>query len=304
MRRRLIAKEVEYYYNLLKVEKKQENNYIVITNWDKISTALYKLNEFDFIGDSIQKIFDMGAAYMSSQKSISIPNNDYARFDLYLNYTKAKCEAIITLYSNMVDAENNLYIKLPNDLHDLNTLSDIVSKLDLVFNKCPIFSEKIGNVTFTRVEEGSSWLVFVFATSAVTKGLDWIAKFVKTCCEIRNLNETYKGLKLENALKKIQIESKDREDLLKKFKEAKQKELKEMCLNMFADINTDKNEIKPEEESRIVHCMLEMAELLDLGIEIYPSSDASEEIKNIFPKREEQKYLPKSQELLTNKTED
>ena len=49
--------------------------------------------------------------------------------------------------------------------------------------------------------------------------------------------------------------------------------------------------------------MLTLSELLELGVEIYPSINSSEELKNAFPKKEEWKKIEGNVKLLESKEE-
>lgn len=304
MRKSLIAKQVEYFYDNLNLEVTEKsqggNTYKVITNWFQISTSLYKLSEYDFIGDSIQNIFDLGASFQSSSKSISILHGEYPGFVTKFNIVKAKCEAIIDLYKLEEEDIENIYIKLPDSLNDLNTLSSMISSLDVAFNKCPILNKNIGNVSFKKVEEGSNWLVIAIgAAKAGAKALDWLANFVKSCNEIRLQNKTMKNIELDNILKLMEIEDKKQEqEYKKKVIKGEEEKIKSLCIEKFESIGMEYEEITPEDTSRIVHSMKTLADLIDMGIEIYPSTSCDIETKKLFPKQEELKLIEDSQKLL------
>lgn len=310
MRKSLVAKQVEYFYQNLNLEVSDKshggNSYKVINNWFPISTSLYKLSEYDFIGDSVQNIFDLGASFQSSSKSISILSGaEYNGFITKFNIVKAKCEAIIDLYKIADDDLENIYVKLPDNLNDLNTLASIISDLDIAFNKCPILNKNIGNVSFKKVEEGSNWLVIAIgAVIAGAKALDWLANFVKSCNEIRLQNKTIKNVELDNILKLMEIEDKQKEqEYKKKILKGEEEKIKSLCIEKFENIGLEYEEITPEDSSRIVHSMKTLADLIESGIEIYPSHSCNEEIKKLFPKQEELKLLEDSQKLLKNPKE-
>lgn len=302
MRKSLVAKQVKYFYDLMDLNVTDSNVngniFKVINNWYQISTALYKLNEYAFVGNSVQDIFDLGASYQSSSEKISIANADYSKFLTNFNLLKAKCEAVID--SGVIDDDlSNLYIKLPDSLNDLTYLSSIVKDLDLAFNKCPIFSEKLGNVSFKKVEEGSSWLVVTIgAVVAGTKVLDWIANYIKSCNEIRIQNRTIKNLDLDNILKEMEIDEKLQKQYRDNVIKAEESKIKNLCLEQFKQMGITKEKIKPEDESRIVHCMKTFSDLLDEGVEVYPSVSCDEEVKKTFPKQEEIKLIDDLRKLL------
>lgn len=302
MRKSLVAKQVKYFYDLMDLNVTDSNVngniFKVINNWYQISTALYKLNEYAFVGNSVQDIFDLGASYQSSSEKISIANADYRKFLTKFNLLKAKCEAVID--SSVIDDDlSNLYIKLPDSLNDLTYLSSIVKDLDLALNKCPIFSEKIGNVSFKKVEEGSSWLVVtICAVVTGTKVLDWIANYIKSCNEIRIQNRPIKNLDLDNILNEMEIDEKLQKQYRDNVIKAEELKIKNLCLEQFKQMGITKEKIKPEEESRIVHCMKTFSDLLDDGVEVYPSVSCDEEVKKLFPKQEEIKLIDDSRKLL------
>ena len=303
MRKSLVVKQVKYFYDLMNLNVSDTssggNNYKVINNWYTISTALYKLNEYSFIGNSIQDIFDLGAAFQSSSKTISILTSKYNDFLTKFDIVKAKCEAVID--SNSYDDDiSNLYIKLPNNLNDLTNLSDIAKDLDTAFNKCPILNKKIGALSFKKVEEGSSWLVLTIGAAIVSgaKVLDWIANYIKSCNEIRIQNRTIKSLDLDNILKEMEIDDKLQKQYKEKITATEENKIRSLCIDRFEQIGVTEKEISPEDQSRIVHSMKTLAELLDLGIEIYPSVSSNEETKKLFPKQEELKLIEESQKLL------
>lgn len=305
MRRNIVIKQVKYFYDFLNLEVTDKNSggnsYKVIQNWYNISTALYKLNEYTFIGNSIQDIFDLGASYQSSSKTISILANEYSNFVIKLNIVKAKCEAMIDSGSSGEDI-NEIYVKLPNQLNDLNKLSSIIDDLDLSFNKCPILFNNIGNVSFKRVEEGSNWLVLGIAGVITTaKVLDWIANFIKSCNEIRLQNKTIRNLDLDNILKSMEIDEKESKKCKENFMKNEELKIRDVCLEKIKQIDFDEKIIMPEDEARIVHCMNTLMQLMDEGVELYPSSNASEEIKLLFPKQEEFKQIEESKKMLDSK---
>lgn len=302
MRKSLVAKQVKYFYDLmdLNVSDANINNSLfkVINNWYQISTALYKLSEYEFVGNSVQDIFDLGASYQSSAEKISIAYADYSKFLTKFNLLKAKCEAVID--SSTFDTDlSNLYIKLPDSLNDLDCLSSIVKDLDIAFNKCPIFSEKIGNISFRKVEEGSNWLVVAIGTIvASAKVLNWVANYIKSCNEIRIQNRTIKKLDLDNIIKEMEIEEKSQKKYKDNFTKNEELRIKELCLEQFKQMGITEEKIKPEDATKIVHCMKTLSDLLDDGVEVYPSISCEEEVKKLFPKQENIMLIEDSQKLL------
>ena len=283
MRKSAIVHEVKYFYDLLKLEKGVDRTYAgtaykVINNWSEVSISLHKLNEYEFIGDSVLKIFDLGPNFQASEKTLSVAERDYAKFLSLFDIVKAKCEAIITSNSYDTTEEDVLFMKLPDDISDLEELSSLISDLEKAFNKCPILREKAGLLKFKRVEEGSNWLVFtIAAVMAGSKALNWIADFIMKCNEIRIQNRTIADMDLDLLLKRFKVEEKDKEELIKNYQNSVTEDIKNICITSFKEIDPEEfSKISPEEETKIVYSMKTLINVLEKGAEFYPSSNVSE----------------------------
>ena len=297
MRTSILKEQVKECYKILKLETERVsvngNNYQKIKNWKDINYALFKLNEFEFMGDSVEDIFDMGANFMASTETTSILIGEYQKFINLFDIVKAKCEAIIDMGNNKIDNDdsNYLYVKLPNKLKDLDELNTITKGLDTTFNQCPILRDTYKEVNFVGVDVGSSWFVlsFVLAGAPIAaKTLNWIADFIKKCNDIRIQNRTIKKMDLEYLISKIEFEKEKKEELLQKVEKGIESDFKEQYLKEFIDIKIPiKGKISEEDKGKIVHCMSTMIQLLEKGVELYPSINASNELKAAFPKQEE-----------------
>lgn len=107
---------------------------------------------------------------------------------------------------------------------------------------------------------------------------------------------------LEYLIEKANLDEKGKEKIINDIRRSIEEEKKEKCLESFKSIEIPiKRDITPEEEGKIVHCMLTLSELLDLGVEIYPSINSSEELKNAFPKKEEWRKIENNIRLLDSK---
>lgn len=309
MRTELLKKQVEEYYKVLNIENKQVNSngntYEKIMNWKDINSALHALNMYSFMGKSVQNIFDMGENFIASTETTAVLIQHFPKFINAFNIVKAKCEAIIDMDGFSVDTnneENFLYIKIPDNTKELEELNFIVKGLNTTFNQCPILRDTYHKVSFEGVDVGSSWIVLSFILTGApiaAKTLNWVADFIKKCNEIRIQNRTIKKMDLEYMIEKASLEEKDKEKLINEISEGIEKENRKKCIENFKSIEIPINrEITPEEEAKIVHCMLILSELLELGVEIYPSINSNEELKNMFPKKEEWKKIQNNVKLL------
>ena len=314
MRTAVLKAQVKECYDLLNIKSEKiisnGNTYQKINNWKKISWALYKLNEFKFMGNSVKNIFNMGANFMASTDSTSIVTSDYQKFLNYFDIVKAKCEAIINMENGEIDDsndENYLYVKLPNNLKELDDLNTIVKGLNLVFNQCPILRDTYKEIDFVGVDVGSSWLILsvILASAPVAaKTLDWIADFIKKCNDIRIQNRTIKQMDLEYLIKKMKFNKDQEEEKLQELKNEIEKDNKEQYIKEFESMEiSNQSKISEEDKTKIAHCMSTMVKLLDMGVELYPSLNASEELKSAFPKKEEWEKISGETKLLNEKND-
>ncbi len=314
MRTAVLKKQVEEYYKLLNIENESissnGNSYQKIKNWKEVNYALHELNKFDFIGKSVEKIFSMGENFIASTDVTAVLTQNYTKFINQFNIVKAKCEAIMELDNGNSKIKNDkdcIYIKLPNDMTELDKLTDIVKGIDTTFNQCPILRDTYSKVNFEGVDVGSSWLIVSFVMAGapiVGKTLNFIADFIKKCNDIRIQNRTIKKMDLEYLIEKSKLNKEEKEKVIKDIRKGMEEEKREKCIESFKSISIPINrEISPEEATKITHCMLTLSELLEMGVEIYPSADADEELKLAFPKKEEWKKIDGEIKLLENKKE-
>lgn len=108
-----------------------------------------------------------------------------------------------------------------------------------------------------------------------------------------------KNIELDNVLKIMEIEDKKQgQEYKQRVLKGEEEKIKALCIEKFESIGLEYEKITPEDSSRIVHSMKTLADLMDQGIEIYPSPSCDNETKKLFPKQEEMKLLEEGQKLL------
>lgn len=313
MRTAVLKKQIEEYYQLLMLETERiavnGNEYQKIKNWKEISLALHKLNEFKFMGKSVEHIFDRGANFIASTDTTLVLSRDYQDFLNLFNIVKSKCEAIIDMENGDIPKEDKdcLYIKLPENLKEINDLDIIIKGLNTSFNLCPVLRDTYKEVNFVGVDVGSNWLILsVILTGApiVAKTLNWIADFIKKCNDIRIQNRNIKKMDLEYLISKTEFVNEEKKKIIDSIQKGLETDIKEECIQKFNEIGIPiKKKITNEEEGKIVHSMITMSNILEMGVEIYPSIDSTQELKNCFPKKEEWKKIGEKQRLIGDNNE-
>ena len=118
-------------------------------------------------------------------------------------------------------------------------------------------------------------------------------------------NREIRKADLEYIISKTEFEEKTRNELIQKIENKIQEDHKEQYIEEFKNIKIPEDkEISPEDEGKIVYCMSRMIELLDKGIEMYPSVKCSDEVKDAFPKKEEWKKIENNVKLIEDGKKD
>lgn len=306
MRLSYIKRNLEEILPSLNFKAKQNNNnHMIISDWERVNDALYKLYNYDFLMEDVKKIFARGSYVQTRVSEIAIPNNSsYTEFVRLIEILKAKCHAVIDVIAiTDNEKENQLNVKLP-PINDLKELDDFIKDFDNAFSQCPIFDDNI-QFKFDGVESGSSWLIIlVVGAVAGSQLLKPIAEFIKDCFECRKIFAETNKINLESRLLELEIDEKIRNEIIEKNKERTVQEHREMCLEYAKKINPEKAEkLTPEEVGRLVFSFKTIADLFNKGMEIHPSNCLSEEEKAIFPFKEEILQIYWQQKLLTGKNE-
>ena len=309
MRRSAIVLKVKDLYEKLELNVTSVTSggrdFRKVANWEPISDALFQLNEYSFVGDSVQKIFDMGECYQSRVDTFSIPAAEFKIFETQFNIVKAKCESFIDS-EPLEDDRDCLYVRLPDSVCDLKELSEIVSDLNIVFNTCPPLVSNIGSIEFKGVEQGSNWVILKIGAAVVEAAIamKWVADFISKCYEIKIQKAQYKNIELDNVMKLMGIE----DTLITKYKESYNKNmedsLRDDCVKKFEEIGIVKEELSPEDQGKVTHSMRVLMDLLDIGVEFCPSNLVDDETKKMFPSHSQTKEVTTSTpKLITIKKE-
>ncbi len=309
MRRSAIVLKVKDLYEKLELNVTSitsgGRDFRKVANWEPISDALFQLNEYNFVGDSVKKIFDMGECYQSRVDTFSIPVAEFKAFETQFNIVKAKCESFIE--SEPLENDSDcLYVRLPDGVYDLKELSRIVNDLNVVFNTCPPLVSNIGCLEFKGVEHGSNWIILKIGAAVVevAVAMKWIADFISTCYDIKIKKAQYKNIELDNVLKLMEIEN----NLIAKYTDNYNKNmedsLRDDCVKAFEEIGMVKEELSPEDQGKVTHSMKILMDLLDIGVEFCPSNLVDDETKKMFPSHSQTREVTTSTpKLITIKKE-
>lgn len=253
-------------------------NKYLFTKLEKFRTSIRNLSKVAFLKLEIDKI--MATATF----------ND-SRDELYVNFDEAQ---IINNSSNLIsdqiigvtkfineltkdDQEYLIYIKLP----ELSSIDEFISILGEIKKAVEIPSLEIGGeAKILNCEPGSIWVTILLGSLVAVR---LIGKLVKIATDANleiqkaNIFKNYAGnLKLQN-------------DILEQFKEAQDELLKNLIGKGAKEISD--NEFQDKDNERIERLKLaikSISSLLEKGAKFLPSFKSSDEIKQLYPKPEDE----------------
>lgn len=179
------------------------------------------------------------------------------------------------------EREYGFDIKLPPNI-SLQHLTVLVKNLDLVFSQCPLFSKDDGQITYSGVDVGSSWLTFAVVGAGATYILSKLAEFVDKCIIIRSHWLTCK--QQEETARKLGLSN----DILNSMKKSSQAILEKVEENILNELASSNDITNPEDKERLKYSMNLFTEQMSKGMEIYASVESPKEIKATFPPIETQ----------------
>lgn len=254
--------------------------------------SLEELPGFQNVSSTFLKIIDYNNP--PSSMACMITMESAVEVKGYLNGIRISMLSLMTLVEELgiSKRKHGFDIKLPPHI-TLRDLSVLIKDLDSVFSQCPLFKKDDGQITYSGVDVGSTWLTFTIGGASAVYILNKLAEFVDKCIMIRSHWLTCK--QQEESTRKLKL-SNDILDALKKSNQVILEKAKEQVLSELATSNdiTD-----PEDKERLKFAMNLFIEQMNKGLEIYASIEAPEEIKAAFPPIEAQALPDTSLKMLT-----
>jgi hypothetical protein len=231
-----------------------------------------------------------------------LPANEANTFSSKLNNLKIKLSTFQQGISTIITTQNEnlLNIKLPF-INNLKELIEISNKLDMIFNQLLSNKNIKSDTKLESFDTGSKWYGIVFSTAS---GLSLFTDVIHTVILLEREMIINKSLQEDVRLKaitndKYKIVLSQMEDLAKHDLEfLKDKQINEIISKYKISENED-----PEYFSRIKFAIDETNKLINKGMEFFPSSTATQEIKDTLPDftKNIQDMLPKIKQLENKK---
>lgn len=179
-------------------------------------------------------------------------------------------------------------IKLPDNM-TLEQASDILSSIDTIFTKCPLFTRPGDSISFCSVDIGSVWISLAIAGDFL---LNRIATFVKKCVDIRQQiaitkqqEESARALKMGN-------------DFVESMMESNKQLISAYTRNIAESLCAENNDLDNETIERTRVALDGLVRLMQSGVEVYSAVTAPKDIKAMFPSSKVQQIDGKKLEML------
>ncbi len=286
------------------------NNLKHVTGWKKFSKMITEeLMPIEYLSNEAEMIIKSMPEIYLAKDTFNMDTSDWNDID------RARVELIncmadaIGLYESLEierDEENTvgIDIKLPKT-DNFSDFKKYIDQLEFILYKCPFFRKKSEEtLKFESLDVGSMWLNFICVGASIGTAsvlLNNIAAFIDKCFIVRS---HYLNLQTQKKyLEQLEKEEKTKKTVLEGLEQVYQAQVKEVIIDLqnITNIKLDDG----EEYGTVEQAFQKTNELLDKGMQIYATLNASEQNQVLF-KPIEMRYLEieeKSKLLEDNKKE-
>lgn len=260
----------------------QDNLNLKIDGLGKFKISFKKIKFIKMFEKDIKQLRETEAIFLTSEDSIALPKNEANAFVARLNNFKIKLTTFNEGISSIIpmQSENSISIKLPK-INDLKELIDTSSKLDKIFNQLLVNDYESSEAKLQNFDTGSEWYEILF-TSAT--GLWLFTKVIHAVILMRR--EHIKNKDLQENVRLKSITNNAYEDLLSRMQELSKNEIDaikdEQINEIMIKVGTTQKDDN-EYYNRVKFAIDETSKLIDKGMEFFPSSTATQEVKDTLP---------------------
>lgn len=190
----------------------------------------------------------------------------------------AMCSMCETL--GMDEDSEGFDVKLPPNI-SLGDAAQCLTDMDIVFSQCPIFPDD-GQIKFSGVDIGSTWLTFVVIGAGIAGTLRVVAELVDKAIALRSHRLAYR--QEEEHLRSIQLSN----DIIESIIAAHKAALDKMVGDTIQELSDSHNVTENEDKERLRLSLDRLGKWIDRGMEIHAGINAPTETKLLFPPIEKQ----------------
>jgi len=282
------------------ITSKYENgkSVTVVRRWLNAKEALSNLCAIKAFKTEIMKIYEAVPTVYRDADWWENYFNSYS-FAYQFGKIKDKLQAIIDVYESFgfEEQEIGIDVKLPDG--DFSEFIGNVRSLEFIINQCPVLKREDGEIKFSNVDVGSTWLsFFVIGGGALMLAKSFAALLDKAII----LKSHYTQTKMqEEQLRAMKLGNDTLEASLNTFKLLNENYMDDALDALEKEGEPYKN---GEERDKTKKTLEKLIDLLDKGVEIYSSASSPKEIQLLFPTLETEKLLTSEDIKLLTKKED
>ncbi len=272
-----------------------------LQNIDPLRDVINPLRQVDCLRETITAIGDKLHDLDEAPRHEYFDGSKKADGNNQIQQLKRQLITICDLYESMglsiEDGQTGFDVRLPAGI-SLEEISRCTHDLDLILNKCPIFSNIESTVSFSRTDVGSVWLTFVVVGAAAFGFLEALAHLIDQAIIIRSHHLTAK--EQEARVRELGLGNEAAESLTKVYTEMNEKLLENAIQALAQEHDID----NPEEQERVRAAIKTLSDWMDKGLQIYPSLSAPQEVKAVFPPVERQSLREAEIKMLTSSAQE
>lgn len=260
----------------------KDNQNLKVDGLHKFKSSFEKIEYIKIFVDDIKQPRETEAIFLTSEDSISLPINEAKTFASRLNNFKVKLTAFNQGIKSIIPAqdENSISIKLPK-INDLKELVEISAKLDKVFNQLLVNDYESSEAKLQNFDTGTEWYEIVFTAEI---GLLIFTQVIYAVILLKR--EHIKNKDIQENVRLKSITNNAYEKVLSQMLELSELEisnLKDTQANeILSKVGTTK-EKDNEYFNRVKFAIDETSKLVDKGMEFFPSSTSTQDVKNMLP---------------------
>lgn len=266
-------------------ERRGTSNDYSLKNITELRETIGPLRQVDCLQEIIAAIGDDFHDLDESPYHEYFDNTRKTHGNYQIQNLKRQIATICKLYESMglslKDDQTGFDVRLPANI-SLEGISRCTHDLDLILNKCPIFSGIDSTVSFARTDVGSVWLTFAVAGLATLSFLKALAHLIDKAIIIRSHHLTVK--EQEARVRELELSTEAAESLIKAYTEINEKLLEKAVQELAKEHDIT----SAEDQERVRAAVKTLSDWMDKGLQIYPSLSAPQEVKSVFPPLERQ----------------
>lgn len=256
-----------------------------IAEYDDFVEAMNVLRKIDALNSIIKEIFKWCGDGFKNDMNIIYPKR-IDRFKSLLKELIIKMNTIIDLGDSVgfEDIEYGFDIKIPPNLQ-LKDMSQCIADIDKALTQCPYLNVDGERIEFKNADVGSIWFEFLTVCTGTTIILLNLGKVVDKAVQIASHIKMVRQQK--NIIKSCDMQNELAATMISGFEEI-QKALVSKCAD---ELGQEISLLENEDKERAKLSLNLLGEWMSRGMEIYSCLEAPQEIKDYFPKQEEQKAI-------------